>query len=75
MKILENHKVVASKYTVEHKKEEYMRVVYVDGDIRWSPVSYDGECDGEELERAFQKLINHRTILRYCRGPAPSYIS
>ena len=54
---MENHKVVASKYTVEHDGEEYMRTVYVDGDIRWSPVSYDGECDERVLEDEFQKLL------------------
>lgn len=44
--------IVREKYTI------YERILYSDKTVEWNPISYDGECDEEELEKKFQDLIN-----------------
>lgn len=57
MEIL-NQRNIIGRTIVREKFTIYERVLYSDKTVEWNPISYDGECDEEELEKKFQDLIN-----------------
>lgn len=60
MRVIE--KTIVKTFIVEHDEYRYRRCEYEGNKIEWRPISYDGECDSDMLEKEFQK-INNKYVL------------
>jgi hypothetical protein len=57
MKILNSPPKIISSERIQESRDIYRRTVFDNGRIDWNPLSYDGECDEQELEDKYQFLL------------------